>query len=81
MAKGDLVSPAVLGIIRVGETTGALDKMLLRIATQYEQDTARSVKVLVNLLEPIMIVLLGGTVGFIVVAMLLPIFSITSAIQ
>ncbi len=81
LAKGKLVSPTVLGIIRVGETTGALDQMLLRIATQYERATARSVKVLVNLLEPIMIVVLGGTVGFIVVAMLLPIFSITTAIQ
>ena len=81
LAKGGLVSATVLGMVRVGEATGSLDKMLLRIASQYEQDTARSVKVLVNLLEPVMIVVLGGTVGFIVVAMLLPIFSITTAIR
>ena len=61
----------------VGEQGGFLDKMLLNIANTYEIELDRIVKVITSLLEPIFILIIGGVVGFIVIAMLLPIFQIS----
>ena len=60
----------------IGEETGRLDDVLLKVARSYEMEVDRSVKTLTGLLEPIVILLMGIVVGFIVIAMLLPIFSI-----
>ena len=62
----------VTNMIDVGEETGELDKMLLKIADNYEEDIDVAVASLVSLLEPLMIVLLGSIVGFIVIALFLP---------
>jgi len=71
------VFPAmVTQMINVGETTGALDAMLGKIADFYEEEVDAAVGGLLTLLEPIMIALLGGVVGGIVIAMYLPIFSL-----
>ena len=64
----------------VGESTGALDSMLGKIADFYEDEVDQAVTNLTALLEPMMMVFLGVTVGFIVVAMYLPIFTMASAI-
>ncbi|HSL20031.1 MAG TPA: type II secretion system F family protein [Vicinamibacterales bacterium] len=68
----------VVQMINVGETTGALDTMLSKIADFYEEEVDTAVAGLLTLLEPLMIALLGGIVGGIVIAMYLPIFSLIS---
>ncbi len=63
-------------LVRIGEETGKLDEMLLRVAAAFETDVRKAVKRLVGLLEPCIILTMGLLVGFIVVAMLMAIFSI-----
>jgi len=63
-------------LIIIGEESGRLDEALAEIASTYEQDTDEAVKVMTSLLEPILILIMGLIVGFIVIAMLLPIFQI-----
>ena len=70
--------PMVVQMIGVGEATGALDTMLGKIADFYEEEVDVAVAGLLTLLEPIMIALLGGTVGGIVIAMYMPIFDLIS---
>jgi type IV pilus assembly protein PilC len=70
--------PMVTQMIAVGETTGALDTMLAKIADFYEDEVDTAVAGLLTLLEPIMIAFLGGVVGGIVIAMYLPIFDLIS---
>ncbi|GAB5544813.1 MAG: type II secretion system F family protein [Sandaracinaceae bacterium] len=73
--------PMVVQMIGVGEQTGALDQMLNKIADFYEDEVDVAVAALTSMLEPIMLVVVGGMVGFILVAMYLPIFSIAGNIQ
>jgi type IV pilus assembly protein PilC len=70
--------PMVVQMIGVGEATGALDTMLGKIADFYEEEVDVAVAGLLTLLEPVMIALLGGTVGGIVIAMYMPIFDLIS---
>jgi type IV pilus assembly protein PilC len=70
--------PMVTQMISVGETTGALDTMLAKIADFYEEEVDTAVAGLLTLLEPVMIAFLGGIVGGIVIAMYLPIFDLIS---
>jgi type IV pilus assembly protein PilC len=70
--------PMVTQMIAVGETTGALDTMLSKIADFYEEEVDTAVAGLLTLLEPLMIAFLGGVVGGIVIAMYLPIFDLIS---
>jgi type IV pilus assembly protein PilC len=65
----------------VGESTGALDAMLGKIADFYEDEVDQAVETLTSLIEPIMMVFLGGTVGTMLIAMYLPIFKIAGAIE
>lgn len=73
--------PMVCQMISVGEGTGALDTMLSKIADFYEEEVDTAVAGLMKLLEPIIIVILGTVIGFIVVAMYMPMFSLISKIQ
>ena len=68
--------PMVTQMMAVGEETGALDKLLDKIATFYEQEVARTVEALTSLLEPLLIVVLGGAVGSMVISLYLPMFDI-----
>jgi type IV pilus assembly protein PilC len=68
----------VVQMIGVGETTGALDTMLSKIADFYEEEVDAAVAGLLTLLEPVMIALLGVIVGGIVISMYLPIFDLIS---
>lgn len=71
------VFPPLVGqMIAIGEQTGQLDYMLGKVADFYEEDVDRTVDTLKSLIEPMMIVLLAGVVGFIVIAIMLPMFSI-----
>ena len=71
----------VAQMIAVGEETGNLDTMLSKVADFYEDEVAAAVKALTSILEPIMIIFVGGIVGFIVVAMYMPMFKVYDAIQ
>ena len=72
--------PMVVQMIAVGETTGALDAMLSKIADFYDEEVDAAVTALTSLLEPMLMVFLGVVIGFIVVAMYLPIFSMAGAV-
>lgn len=80
LAKSGTFPKMVTHMIAVGESTGALDSMLGKIADFYEEEVDQAVTNLTALLEPMMMVFLGVTVGFIVIAMYLPIFTMASAI-
>ena len=71
----------VVQMIDVGEETGALDAMLAKIADFYEEQVEAAVKALTSILEPIMIIFVGGIVGFIVIAMYLPMFKVYDQIK
>jgi len=71
----------VTQMVAVGEETGALDAMLAKIADFYEDQVDASVKSLTSILEPVMIVVIGGMVGFIVISMYLPLFKVYDQIN
>jgi type IV pilus assembly protein PilC len=73
--------PMVISMIDVGEETGQLPEMLLKIAEVYDDEVDNSVAALTSLLEPIMIVLLALIVGTIVIALFMPLVSIISGLQ
>jgi type IV pilus assembly protein PilC len=73
--------PMVGHMVAVGEETGQLEHMLTKIADFYEAEVDAKVKALTSLIEPLMIVFVGGVVGFIVIAMYLPIFSLYDKIR
>ncbi len=73
--------PMVVQMISVGEETGALEDMLVRIADFYDDEVDQAVETLIASMEPIMIVGLGITIGYIVVAMYLPMFKLISAMS
>jgi type IV pilus assembly protein PilC len=66
----------VVSMVSVGEATGALDEMLTKVSEFYEDEVDLAVKGLMSLIEPIMIVGIGGIVGFIMIAMYLPVFDL-----
>lgn len=78
--KSRVFPPIVVHMISIGETSGALEPMLEKIAQAYEDEVETSVSALTSLLEPIMIVIMGIVVGYIVLSILLPIFQMSEAI-
>jgi type IV pilus assembly protein PilC len=80
LAKSGIFPPMVTQMISVGESTGALDTMLGKIADFYEDEVDTAVDALTSLIEPFMMVFLGGTIGTMLAAMYLPIFKIAGAI-
>jgi type IV pilus assembly protein PilC len=81
IAASSIFPPMVGHMIAVGEETGQLDRMLAKVADFYEAEVDAKVKALTSLLEPVMIVFVGGMVGFIVISMYLPMFSIYEKIR
>ncbi|HEV7752309.1 MAG TPA: type II secretion system F family protein [Baekduia sp.] len=80
--KAASVFPGMVShMVGVGEETGALDTMLSKIADFYEDQVNASVKQLASILEPVMIVLVGGMVGFIVISMYMPLFKVYDSIK
>ncbi len=80
LSKGNVFPKMVTHMIAVGETTGALDAMLGKIADFYEDEVDTAVDALTSLLEPMMMVFLGTIIGFIVIAMYLPIFKMAAVV-
>jgi type IV pilus assembly protein PilC len=73
--------PMVSQMVGVGEETGALDAMLAKIADFYDNEVEAAVKALTSILEPVMIIFVGGIVGVIVISMYLPLFSVYNSIK
>jgi type IV pilus assembly protein PilC len=73
--------PMVAQMVGVGEETGALDTMLEKIADFYDSEVEAAVKALTSIMEPVMIIVVGGIVGVIVISMYLPLFSIYNSIK
>jgi len=81
LRQARIVEPMVVNMIDVGEETGELDKMLGKIADTYDEEVETLVGSLVSLLEPLMVITLGIIVGFIVVALFMPMVGILQAVQ
>ncbi len=81
LAKSPIFPSMVSHMISVGESSGELDFMLAKVADFYEERVAASIKALTSIIEPVMIVFIGGMVGFIVVAMYLPLFKVYNQVQ
>ena len=77
ISRSPLVPGLARGIIATGEETGETDRAFLRLADYYDQQVRRRVKTLTALLEPALLVAMGGLVGFIVVSLVLPIFRLS----
>jgi type IV pilus assembly protein PilC len=71
----------VVHMVGVGEETGSLDAMLSKIADFYEAEVDAAIKALTSILEPVMIILIGGIVGFIVISLYLPMFKVYDTIK
>jgi type IV pilus assembly protein PilC len=80
LADSDVFPTMVVQMISVGEATGALDTMLTKIADFYDDEVDAAVEALTAMLEPFMMVFLGGTIGGLVVSMYLPIFQMAGAV-
>ena len=76
LAKSWLFPPLVTSMTKIGESTGSLDYMLEKIADFYDEEVDRAVDTLKSLIEPMMILFLAIIVGFIVAAIMLPMFSL-----
>ncbi len=80
LLQSGVFPPMVCQMVSVGESTGALDAMLEKIADFYDEEVDAAVEALTSMIEPMMMVFLGGTVGTMLVAMYLPIFKIAGAV-
>jgi type IV pilus assembly protein PilC len=80
LAETDIFPGMVIQMISVGEATGALDTMLEKIADFYDDEVDTAVDALTSMLEPLLMVFLGGSIGGLVIAMYLPIFQLAGAI-
>nr|HQH70739.1 type II secretion system F family protein [bacterium] len=81
MAESQLFPPVAVNMVAVGEETGNLENTLQRVADAYEKETDRVIKTLTTIIEPLMIVVMAVVVGFIVFAMIMPIFQISQNIH
>jgi type IV pilus assembly protein PilC len=81
LAQAPIFPAMVTHMVGVGEETGALDEMLDRIAEFYEEQVEAAVKALMSILEPILIIVIGAMVGFIVISMYLPLFEVYNRIE
>ena len=75
LQKAGIFPPMAVHMITVGETSGALDEMLTKVSKTYDKEVEQSIKQVISLIEPMMILLMAVIIGFIVVSMLLAIFS------
>ncbi|HEU5449119.1 MAG TPA: type II secretion system F family protein, partial [Acidimicrobiia bacterium] len=81
LSQHPVFPPMVTQMLAVGEETGAVDEMLEKVAEFYDQEIEATVDALTSLLEPLLIVVMGGAVGGMVVALYMPMFSIIGKID
>jgi len=80
LAKSGEFDDNVINMIDVGEETGELDKMMIKIADNYDEEVDILVGAMVSMLEPMLIIFLGGTVGFIVIALFMPMIQLVNTL-
>jgi type IV pilus assembly protein PilC len=80
LRQSGVVDPIVVNMVDVGEETGELDKMLIKVADTYDEEVDHLVGSLVSALEPVMVIFLGGTIGFIVVSLFLPLVKLIQSV-
>lgn len=81
LRKTGSLPPMVYSMIGIGEEAGTIESMLEKCSEYYDDEVENSIQKLVSLMEPVMIVIMGGVVGFIIISMILPIFGIYNSIQ
>ena len=81
MRESNIFPPLSVQMVATGEETGHLDQLLLRLADAYDRETTASTKVIMSLLAPLLILLVAGFVGFILIAMILPIFQLSTVMS
>lgn len=81
LSRSPLFPPVVSELLAAGEETNALEEVLERISQSYQRETQARVKTALTLLEPVLIVAMGGVVGFVALAMLLPIFEMSGSLK
>ena len=81
LPKIKIFPPMVIQMAAVGERTGGLGNMLIKVADFYDEEVDAAVDTLTSMIEPLIIVFLGGFIGFVLVAMYMPMFSLSDAVQ
>ncbi len=81
MAESDLFPPIAVNMVGVGEETGNLESTLQRVADTFDKETNQIIKAMTTIIEPLMIVIMAVVVGFVVFAMIMPIFQISQGIS
>lgn len=81
LSKASIFPAMVIQMIAVGEETGSLDAMLSKVADFYEDEVDAAVKSLTSILEPIMMLGVGGIVGTVVISMYLPMFNMMNVVS
>lgn len=79
--KVSALPPMVYSMVGIGEESGTIERMLEKCAEYYDDEVENAIQKLISMIEPILIIVIGGVVGFIIIAMLLPIFDIYGSIQ
>ncbi len=80
LGEGKLFPKMVVSMVAVGESTGTLDETLKKVTDIYDEEVDTAIAAMMKMIEPLMIVVIGGIVGFIVIAMYLPIFGLAGAV-
>ncbi|WP_218110375.1 type II secretion system F family protein [Oligoflexus tunisiensis] len=80
LSEGDFFPKMVVSMVAVGESTGTLDETLRKVTDIYEEEVDNAIAAMMSMIEPLMIVVIGGIVGFIVIAMYLPIFGMAGTV-
>jgi type IV pilus assembly protein PilC len=80
LGQGQLFPKMVISMVAVGESTGTLDETLKKVTDIYDEEVDNAIAAMMSMIEPLMIVVIGGIVGFIVVAMYLPIFDMAGTV-
>ena len=81
LSRYKVFPPMLINMVAIGEEAGTLDEMLTKVADFYEEEVDRTVDALTSLIEPMMMVFIGGIIGFIIIAMYLPIFKMGELIK
>src|SRR2546429_3966988 len=81
LIENDVSPPMVSQMVKIGEETGELEKMLSKIADFYEDEVDSSIATLTSIIEPLMMIMVGAMVGVIVISMYLPMFKMLSLVK
>lgn len=81
LAASGLIPPQIMAMIRIAEESNTLDDVLVKIADRMDQRIERRLEILVRMIEPLMLVLIGGMVMFVIVGVLLPVFDLNSTVN